>query len=229
MKITAWSPSRLFKYEECPRKAKFAYVDKIPEPGPKAEHLVKGERMHADLEHYVKGFKPDLPEDLAKMRIIAAELRAGYQRGEVRAEVELAVRRDWSVTSWFAKDAWGRFKLDIVQVMEKSKGRVLDWKSGKYKPDGDYADQLNAYSTAALAATPSLESMTSALIFAEHTDIPVERPEGSIHRDELDKWKEYWTKRVAKMENDTVFAPRPSPMGCKYCPYSRNKGGPCEF
>lgn len=226
--IKAWSPSRLFKYEECPRKAKFAYVDKLPEPGAKNPALVKGEALHLDLEMFVKGMKPDLDPQVAKVQKVAEELREGYKRREVRVEIELAVRRDWSVTSWFGKDAWGRFKLDIMQVVGKI-GRVLDWKTGKYKPDGEYADQLNAYSTAALSVTPTLESMTSALIFVEHTDVPVERPEGTVLRDNLKKQQDYWTERVAKMENDTVFAPRPSPFACRWCPYSRNNSGPCEF
>jgi hypothetical protein len=218
----------LFAYEECPRKAKFKYVDKLPEPGPKSDHLVKGELLHGEMEWYIKGAKTQLVPELSKMQTIADELREGFRRGEVRVEIELAVRRDWSVTSWFAKDAWGRFKLDIMLAIGNI-GRVIDWKSGKYKPDGEYSDQLNAYSTAALSVTPTLEEMTSALVFLEHTPVPVERPEGTVHRDNLKKQQDYWTERAARMECDTVFAPRPSRQACYFCPFSAKKGGPCEF
>lgn len=226
--IKAWSPTRLFKYEECPRKAKFAYVDKIPEPGPKSPHLVKGEFYHANLEEYVKGIRPTVMDEMAVVRETAATLREGYLKGLVKVEYDLAVTREWKPTSWFGKDAWGRFKLDIL-VKLGDKGRVIDWKTGKFKPDGDYSDQLNAYSTAALSVLPELIEMTSALIFVEHTATPVERPEGTVHRDNLPKQQIYWSERVARMESDTVFAPRPSAFSCKWCPFSRNAGGPCEF
>ena len=226
--ITAWSPSRLFGYEECPRKAKFKYVDKLPEPGPKSPHLVKGELLHSEMEWFIKGGREKLPRELEKMQKLAEHMREECKKGNVRVEIELAVRRDWSVTGWFEKDAWGRFKLDIL-VVDGPKGRVIDWKSGKYKPDGEYSDQLNAYSTAALSATPVLEEMSSCLVFVEHTDVPVERPEGAVHRDNLKKQQDYWTERVARMEQDTVFAPRPSRQACYFCPFSRKAGGPCEF
>jgi hypothetical protein len=71
--------------------------------------------------------------------------------------------------------------------------------------------------------------MTSALVFLEHTDVPVERPEGTVERDNLKKQQSYWTERVARMEQDTVFAPRPSRQSCYFCPYKRDAGGPCEF
>lgn len=225
--IKQWSPSRLFQYEACPLSAKYKYVDKVPEPGPKGAALVRGEELHGHLEHFIKGWREDLDPKVAKMSKVATELREGFKRGEVHVEIELAITREWKVTKWVAPDTWGRFKLDVI-VKSGNKGRVIDWKTGKYKPDGDYADQLNAYSTAALSVTPELEEMSSCLIFVDHTDVPVERPEGSVVRSKLAEQQEYWSDRVARMERDSVFAPRPG-FACRWCPYRKSAGGPCEF
>ncbi len=226
MNLTTWSPSRLFKYEECPRKAKYAYIDRIPE-GEKSPALVRGEELHGHLENYIAHRVNDLHEDVVKMVNIVNELREKYKARQVYVEYDLAINRQWVKTTWLAPDVWARFKIDVL-VLSEDRGRVIDWKTGRYKPDGEYSDQLNAYSTAVLSTHPQLNEVTSCLLFVDHTDIPVERPEGTVKRDGLVWAQEYWNDRAAKMERDTIFEPRPS-LACRWCPYTRNKNGPCEY
>jgi hypothetical protein len=41
--------------------------------------------------------------------------------------------------------------------------------------------------------------------------------------------KKKWEGRIKALFADDTFAPRPSDFACRFCDYSKEKGGPCEF
>jgi hypothetical protein len=45
---------------------------------------------------------------------------------------------------------------------------------------------------------------------------------------ELPKLRESWNKKVTPMLNDTRFSPKPG-NHCRWCTFSKTKGGPCKF
>lgn len=224
--ITAWSPSRLFTYEECPRKARYKFIEKLPDPGGPA--MARGTEIHGYAEGYVKGVLPDVHPTLTKVTKLLEELKTGHKKGVVKAELDLAVTSEWKATSWFGPDAWARFKIDILYMVTPQLARVIDWKTGKYKPDGEYSDQLNSYAVAALSVLPTIEETTAQLVFTDHGFEPVERPEGTIDRPNLKAAQDYWTERVEPFFKDEVWVTRPG-NSCRWCPYGKAKNGPCEF
>lgn len=223
----AWSPSRYSEWESCAFRAYCKHILRIPE-GAKGDALVRGEEIHHGAEDFITGRKKELHPDLKKVKALITKLRTEYKKDRVRVELELAFDRTWKRVEWFAKDAWCRFKLDVLYRPAKGGAEVKDWKTGKYKPDGEYDDQLNCYAIAALSAFPELKKATGQLVFTDHGPKPVERPAGTLTREELRGAQEKWEKRVKPMFEDRTFAPHPSDS-CRWCPYSRNRSGPCKF
>jgi hypothetical protein len=131
----------------------------------------------------------------------------------------------WERVEWFAHDAWLRCKLDLVHMRDARAWDVVDWKTGRVNEDGKYNDQLTLYCVAVLSAYPTPESVAASLIFV---DAGLAVCGEIVKRKDLKKQQKAWAKRVKPMLLDTTFAPNPS-NACRWCPYSKSKGGPCKF
>lgn len=230
-KIMSWSISRLRDYRDCPRKAKYKHVDKMKDGGSAA--MDRGAEIHTQAEMFVAGRVQELSPDLVKVKPLLEGLRKKFQAGQVFVEQELAFNPKWQPTSWFNMSgpmmAWVRIKMDLIEMVPKeSMAIITDWKTGKYKPDGDYAEQLNLYAVGALLKRPELKKAVGQLIFTDHGAEPVRDPEGTLTRAQLPLALKKWEAETKQMLNDTAFKPKPGRQ-CSWCPFSRNKGGPCEF
>lgn len=227
--ITSWSPSRLSTYNDCPRKAKYKFVDKLPEPsGPAAS---RGTAIHEGLEQYVRGETAVLPAAIKpgfkKIRALLDRLRAGFAKGRVLVEQELAFDADWLPSGYKGdEDTVSRFKLDILEDEPKNTAHVIDWKSGKLKPGGAYDDQVNAYSVAALSHY-DIDRVRTSLVFVDHDEI-LERPSGKLSQEDLPQQQRKWDLAVGPMFRDTTFRPHPSHL-CGWCHFSKARNGPCEY
>jgi CRISPR/Cas system-associated exonuclease Cas4 (RecB family) len=245
--ITAWSPSKLTEYEECPLRCKLKTVDKLCPicfagtlrgfevqtctkcggSPVKGAALDRGTLLHKEAENFISGKAPAPHKELLPVADWLTRLRSGFRKGLVRLEVELALTKAWTPTTWFGKDAWLRTKIDVQDMTGTLKWKVIDWKTGKFKPDGEFSDQLNIYSTALLSAFPQPKTIESSLVFIDAGQ-EVERPEGTVKRKDLAKAQKRWEARTKAMMADTIFPPKPS-YGCKWCPFAKSKGGPCQY
>lgn len=230
--ITSWSLSRLTDYQQCPRKAKFKHVDRLKEE--KGAPLIRGELIHKELEHYIDGRIDKLSPETKRVHALAKKLRAEFQKGKVKVELELAFTKHWKLTEWLAKDAWARIKVDVLRVRPKKKVEVIDWKTGG-KVDGQgnvvlsegYKDQLHLYGVAAVTAGLA-EEASGALIYTDHTDKLIQLPELTVRAENIGTEQRRWEKKVLPMLSDNLFAPRPGDY-CRWCAFSKKKGGQCEF
>ena len=234
LKHTTWSPSKLGCYLECPARAKYKYLEKLPDPGGPA--LVRGSFVHEQCEHYVAGRIKALasiyqgepldwhPKTVAELK----RLRKVYPKGKVRTELDLGLTAQWQKCEWMAPNVWVRAKVDLIELNPK-KGElaITDWKTGRFKPDGEYDDQLCLYCTALLSAFPEYNTATARLWFTDVGE-QVTRHTGRLERKGLENMQKAWSIKVAPMFKDTEHAPTPSP-GCRFCPYSVQKSGPCKF
>jgi hypothetical protein len=245
--IYNWSPSRLFAYEECPRRTKYESVDKMcptcfqgkmvwvdgspvcdtcnrgPEEAPA---LVRGTLIHAAAEEYIAGRRQDIDVDLQAIAEWLNLLRQEYQARRVRVEMMLALTKDWKICDWKSKQAWLRLKIDVAWFFEPRQVAVVDWKSGKVKKNGEYTDQLNIYNVGMVSAGLA-DAAQSKLIFTDH-GIEVERPEATVHGENLEMFQKSWTRRANVMLTDTLF-PAKAGGHCRWCAFSCNKGGPCDY
>lgn len=238
----AWSPSALKDYEECPRRTMLERAKRLcrrcfqgvvrkqcshcgeGEP-PRGEALERGERIHRDAEMYIRG-QGKLTADLQKVRRQLGDLRSAYRQGQARVELQLAFTRKWKLTEWLAQDVYVRFKLDVLRLLGRTQSRVTDWKTGRYRPEEDFSDQLNGYAVAALSAGFG-EEVEAELVF---TDIgkPITTGAGRLTLPRLGQAQQALDRRARRMLSDQLFAPRPGRY-CTWCRYSANAGGPCEF
>lgn len=219
-KLTAWSPSRLKNYENCPRKAKYLYVDKLKEPG--SVHTEYGHEVHGSAERYVLGQTDELHDGVGAFRddvLALREQRASTGRSATRwmsAEMKLALSEDLDVVDWFSPQAWARMVFDVVKY-NRDHVEIIDYKTGKIREE-DY-DQMDIYAWAAFHAydASTVETKLWYLKFGV---------ENSSHyrREELPKLGENLHERLKPYLTDTEFAPRPSPL-CGWCHFSAKSGG----
>lgn len=234
------------EYDECPAKARWKY-EKLcticfsgttkgyevvtctkcggsPAPAPA---LQRGTALHLAAENYITGKEAAPHKELLPVAEWLTAYRKGYKKSLVRVEQQIAVDKNWGPCEWFSKNAWLRTKIDVLDMQGKLKWKVIDWKTGKFKPDGEFSDALNIYATAVLSAFPQPKSVEAALVFID-AGKSVERPEGTVTKKDLAKAQKRWTARTAAMLSDEIFAPKPN-YGCRYCPFSKARSGPCPY
>lgn len=216
-RITAWSYSRWDTYVECARKAYYKYIAKLPDPpSPAAE---RGTALHLNAQHFVEGVTTQLDPAWSRH---AAFLRA-VRKKQPSCELELAFTSDWSVTGWFSRDTWCRVKIDLSYVEDDT--LVLeDYKTGK-KYDS-HEKQLSLYAVAGLLTEPDAARVVAR---NRYVDMPTSEVTEHIYtRRELPVLQKDWERKTKAMLRDTRFAPNPT-RKCLWCPFSKAKGGPCEY
>lgn len=242
--IAAWSHSRLSCYTQCPRKARYQYIDKLKEPDGEAGK--KGTRVHAIAATYATGVAPRLDKDnadfhdelapVAKAKVCPPELEtfkeefaALKKRKGVMTEKEWAFTKDWQPCSWFASNCWLRIKVDLVylDVVKNGKLRqtrviIRDHKTGKIYED--HGLQRSLYALGAFLMYPDAVEVEAAHWYLELGEERVER----WRREQLEALKAEWIRRTTAMLSDTTFAPRPSDK-CRWCWFRKDNKGPCEF
>jgi hypothetical protein len=129
----SWSYTALNDFEICPLKcAESRYYKSVKFV--ETPECLDGNIKHKGLELYLKGKGMDpVVQPYAKY---ADAMIAAAQGGELLVEQELTLNEGLAMTSWFAKDAWGRAKLDVA-VIKDGVAKIFDWKSGKEKNEED--------------------------------------------------------------------------------------------
>lgn len=215
-KITSWSYSRYACYSECPAKAKYKFIDKLPEPS--APALERGNYVHKIAEDFTKGMFKKIPMELAKFREQFFELK----KSKPMVEESWCFKQDWSGTTWDDwTGCWLRVKVDAA-CFEDTTLHIIDHKTGK-KRDG-YEDQLGLYALSGFLKFPHVKTVYTHLWYldsGDHVEIP-------YAADQTKVLQKGWEKKVQPMLNDTTFAPRPG-NACRFCHFSKAKGGPCKY
>ena len=222
-KITAWSFSRWSCYEECPRKAKYKFIDKLPEPGSVA--MDRGADIHKKLERYLsQGGR--FPKEATPLKDEYRKLR----KAEPMVEMQVAFTSRWEPSDWFGRDTWCRVVIDaLVPPVVNAKTPVVDirdHKTGKVREGAGYEVQLELYGLTGLLMFPVAERATASLMFVDHGVIVPVKDE--FKRSDVPALKKTWEKRVKPMMNDTRFQVRPGNY-CRWCHFRRQNGGPCEY
>ncbi len=120
-----------------------------------------------------------------------------------------------------------------MQWIEEGKNfdtlHIRDNKTGKFREEKaeEYMQQLELYGVAGLTMLPTVNKVTTQLLYSDlgiiHPDAPA-----IFTPDQLLGLQKTWVKRVKPMMNDTRFSPKPSRV-CSYCDFSKKKGGPCRY
>lgn len=212
-----WSYSALTAFETCPRRFELTRVSKkVVEP--QTEATLWGNKVHKALELYAKGTKP-LPPDMEKYGRYVKKIMS-YE-GKRVVEERVALDRNLRPTKWMAKDVWVRGVIDIG-VVGSERAYLLDWKTGKRKPD---SDQLKLFAALAFAMYPWIDSVVTGFIWLKEDKFDKQL----FTRQQLPEiWSEFLPRlsRVAHAYNENKWAPKPSGLCRNWCPVGKKL---CEF
>lgn len=213
----AWSHSVLNSFETCPRRHKLTRITKeVKEP--QTEQTRHGNEVHRAFENAIKGVEP-LPAKYAQYQPLVRSCVAAP--GEKLVEFKFALTDSYKPTAYFAKDVWVRGVIDFALV-RGDRAAVVDWKTGKPKPD---LDQLKLFALAMFAHRPTVTQISTGFAWVGH-DLMVKE---SFDRQQFGElWSEF-LPRVRRLQSAVErddFPPRPSGLCKDWCPVSRAK---CEF
>jgi RecB family exonuclease len=209
----AWSPSRLKSFETCPHQ--FWHYEILRDvQKPDSEELRHGNVIHNAFAAYVSLGTP-LPPDLVTPthESFLQKLAKAATAGRVRVEQSLALTRTYATTEWRSPNAWFRVRLDYVDL-RGSLAIVLDYKTGKPRPDDRLQLQLQAAAVFAHAA--SVTTIRAGLWYIESD----EKPALNLAREEVpDIWAavEPRVEAMADAIAQDRFPPVPNHLCRRHC------------
>jgi hypothetical protein len=213
-KPTRWSYSSLSTYKQCPAKWKFSYIDNIPWESSAA--MTRGTRMHKMAEDFVTGAIDFIPSEIKRI----GPTLLSFKTMGAKAEATFLLDNEWKPVE-NQDNAWIKSIIDLHYV----DGPVLyvkDYKSGQMYED--HRTQLELYGIMGLLKYPEVKRVETSAIYM---DTGHEGMDGTIIRAMLPSLVKKWDDDAKKMYADEVYEPKPG--NCKWCPYAKNKGGPCLY
>jgi len=242
MKYAPYSASRLATYEQCPRKFKYKYVDKIKLPF--EEHslaLTRGKIIHHLLEYHNKltlkesidklKFDDDINTSPYFTKEVIKECIQVYRKFvetdiaksifgdfELGTELKVALNKKLEPCEYLDKDTLFRGLIDRV-VVDKTTDlvRIIDWKTGKDKSGSSgikqTPDQLMHYGSWYFAKFP-VDKIKIVYVFVEHNTTL----EYTLTRERVQDYKKALLLPIIKAEKDEVFEKITSPL-CDYCEF----------
>jgi len=211
--MTAWSHSALNQFETCPRQYYLLRVSKQAKDV-KGEAALWGDAVHKHLEARAKNGTP-LPSYLNYLNPIVERILASP--GEKIVEHKITITHDYSPTSWFAKDAWCRSIIDLGVVGETS-ATLLDWKTGKRKPD---SDQMALFAGMAFVEYPNVEVIDTGFVWIKDKKVDRDR---FTRSDVAAIWGGF-LPRIARLEHafkTNNWPATPGGLCKKYCPVGKS-------
>lgn len=212
-----WGWSKLDVFRNCKAQFKYQFMDKLPQPGNAA--MKRGSDMHDTIEAYLQGWIAELPiGPLVDWKERFDELKSG----KFTAEQAIGLDKNWMLLpNWFAPTTWVRAKMD-ANVLKEDHLTVIDFKSGQYRIPSP--DQVELYSIIGHAIHPHVKSVTAELWFIDANDAYSQNYDAS----ELVQLRKKYEQEAGHMYNTEVWGESPS-RACKWCAYSKSKGGPCRY
>lgn len=216
-----WSYSRLSTYETCPAKYKFSYIDKMPRGSSKA--MDRGLAVHASVEAFVKKESTELHPEIHKEVRPALDSLLGLA-GWV-SEQAFFFNSKWELVPKEDEDRECTMILDLYREDEVQKlVACFDVKTGKQYES--HWDQLTLYGVGLLHAYPWADMAHLGNIYTDVPKYPIR--DFMLEREQLSAVTMEYERRVDRMRDDQMLMPHPG-FYCRWCDFSKAKGGPCKF
>lgn len=216
MKTPVWSYSFLSTYDRCPKQAAAKYVDKTYPYVKDSPELARGNSVHNAMEHRINSGQR-LPDDMQEWEQFAANIISGSPV-KIEAELKLGVRRDWSPCGFFAKDVWGRCKIDVPMLFGPD-AVIFDWKTGKA-----WEDPLELKINAVFLRTvyPGLMNISGAYVWLK------ENRWGELYDlSDTESTKEWIEDTMEKAAKSNFWTPKKNALcgwcALKDCPYFKDR------
>ena len=204
------SYSSIKMYDNCPLRYYYQRVKKcVTDPG--GEATLHGERIHKFLEERLKENKA-LPQEAVHYEELVDSVVRSIGGGDLRVEQEYTLTSNLTPTGWWDEDAWLRSKLDVL-VLHNRKAVVLDWKTGKRRPD---FDQLELFALQVFAHHKDVDEVSSGFVWLKAQAID----RNTYSRDNAGEvWSNLLNKvsRIERSLHSEDWPAKPSGL-CKFCP-----------
>lgn len=211
-----WGFSKLDVYRACPKKFEFQFIKKFPQDSSPA--MERGGKMHEEIELYLNGWSDKLSDLVVSWKEAFDKLKSQNFKGEQA----LGFDKDWNLLKdWFHKATWLRVKMDAYYRVGDTM-TVIDFKSGKYRQPSQ--DQIELYAIAGLSIFPDIKTVSAEFWFLDTGDVFTK----VYTADELILLRKKYEREVQPMYSDVKWEPTPS-RECRWCPYTKTKGGPCQY
>lgn len=215
----SWSYSALSMYENCPRK--YWAVKVAKKVSDLNKFNAKGDDEHRSFDFYLKG-RAQLPDSLAKFQPMLASVKRA--EGQLYSEYQMALDMNYVPCGFKEWDkAWLRAIADVL-IVNGTKAKMLDWKTGKPKDD---PDQMELAAVTIFQHFPQVQVVDWAFVFIHHgKTIP-----GITAREESTRiWNRFLptVREMTESKRTDTWPARPNPL-CGWCPYKEcqyntNKG-----
>lgn len=212
----AWSHTSLTAFESCPKKYYHTKVAKdVKEDF--GEAAAWGQKVHKQLEQRLAEGTP-LPDYLSNCEPICADILS--RDGSRVIEEQIALDKNFQPVKWFDKSAWCRGVIDAGVVGQKS-AVLLDWKTGKRKPDND---QLKLFAAFSFARWPWLEKIVTGFVWLQENK--VDKQLFTRTQDNAAIWAEVMPRvnRLDSAYERNSWPAKPNGLCKNYCPVKS-----CEF
>jgi hypothetical protein len=212
-----WGFTKLDVFRTCRAKFKYQFIDKLPS-GNSSPALERGGQIHEDIENYINGWTTTLGPDTENWKPALDLLR----KEDYHGEQAIGIAKDWRLLpDWFNPATWLRVKMDTY-YRKGSRLQVIDYKSGKYRVPS--TDQVELYSIAGLSIYPDLDEVEAEYWFIDTGDFYKK----VYTKAELVALRPKYEREAAAIYAEGQWSPMPS-KECRWCPYSKTKGGPCRY
>jgi CRISPR/Cas system-associated exonuclease Cas4 (RecB family) len=230
-----WSFTSWSTYNTCPAKYKFKYIEKVPglPAGPAA---ARGTEIHESIANYITmdDCDPDKlhPAVNKEVMLPVFDMYRDHGNGLRFVEVPIYFTKQWEDTIKGHPNRWGMAVFDAVRVggdwrvsddPHATVISIAEWKSGK--PKDDHKEQRSLYALAGFARWIEPVEVRVTTYYVENTAPPARL---TVKRSAEEKLQKLWNGRVEQLTEDEIMAPRPG-YYCRWCDYSKERGGPCMF
>jgi hypothetical protein len=213
----AHSYSSWSTYNKCAAKYKFSYIDRLPR-SPPSPQMQRGTDIHENVEHFLLGKEERIAhKDIHKINGMYMSGVKGL--GGLSPEYKFGLTKKFEFTG-FDDNPYLRGVIDLKAHTEEEL-KLFEWKTGKMYDE--HADQIHLYGMVGLIEHPEFKSVEVAI---RYLDFGTDKRE-VYSKDQLKMMKLRWKDRLKQIDTDKTFAPNPSYM-CRWCDFSREKGGPCK-
>lgn len=217
---TTWSYSALAQWEECPAKYRYAKIDKLPDPAGPA--MLRGRKIHKMCEDY--SLEPHKYNITLEMSKFTPFFEALVQMPGRLTEQKWAFNSHWGPAKWSSDNTtWLRSIIDAGVIYEDNVVEVIDYKTGKIY--GDNSEQVELFALTAMTHYPEAPYVITRLMYLDSGDEIIAEHAAS----DREALKRKWATKANKLFADNTYAAKPSEKACRFCNFSRSKGGPCRF
>lgn len=207
-------------HDQCPRKYKHSYIDKLPRRPP-GNAVNRGLEVHDSIDKY---FQRKGEEVHPEVRNHYGQWFMQMREYDFTPELKFGVDENWEPAEFNDPKAAWRGLIDLAENLAKGETEMdwYEWKTGKIYQDHAY--QSNLYGTIALTCNPEVKLVRIHNVYFDQKKTETRE----YKREDLEGLQFLWDKRRSLIMNDEYYGPNPG-WYCRYCDYGKEANGPCQF